>query len=76
VLLRKFCEWRSTGIEETLLVTEGIYSMIQSRFEIAATKPINTPSAFNAHLSVAFAPKPSEEKEYMTRVPYASAVES
>jgi len=50
--------------------------MIQSRFEIAATKPINTPSAFNAHLSVAFAPKPSEEKEYMTRVPYASAVES
>ena len=39
-------------------------------------KPIDTPSAKNAHLSVAFAPKTAEEKEYMSQVPYASAVGS
>jgi len=39
-------------------------------------KPIDTPSASNAHMCVAFAPKSSEEKEYMAHVPYASAVGS
>jgi len=39
-------------------------------------KPIDTPSASNAHMYVAFAPKSSEEKEYMAHVPYASAVGS
>jgi len=43
---------------------------------MATAKPINTPSASNAHMLVAFAPKSSEKKEYMARVPYASAVGS
>jgi hypothetical protein len=46
------------------------------RFGMSTAKPIDTPSAANAHLSVAFAPKTAEEKEYMSRVPYASAVGS
>ncbi|XP_047320506.1 secreted RxLR effector protein 161-like [Impatiens glandulifera] len=43
---------------------------------MATTKPIDTPSASNAHLSVVFAPKSSQEKEYMSHVSYASAVGS
>ena len=43
---------------------------------MSTSKPIYTPSAANIHLSVAFAPKSAEEKEYMSRVPYASAVGS
>ncbi|KAK9676132.1 hypothetical protein RND81_11G056600 [Saponaria officinalis] len=39
-------------------------------------KSIDTPSASNAHLFVAFAPKSAEEKAYMSRVPYANAVGS
>jgi len=38
--------------------------------------PIDTPSASNAHMSIAFTPKSSEEKEYMAHVPYASEVRS
>jgi hypothetical protein len=48
---------------------------ILSSFRIDTVKPIDTPSALNAHLSVAFAPKSFEDKEYMAHVPYASAVE-
>ena len=43
---------------------------------MATAKPIDTPSASNAHLFVAFAPKSSKKKEYMARVPYASAMGS
>jgi len=55
---------------------KGYIQKILSRFGMTTAKPINTPSASNAHLYVAFAPKSSEEKEYMTCVPYASAVGS
>jgi len=41
---------------------------------MCTAKPIDTLSATNAHISVAFSPKITEEKEYMSRVPYASAV--
>ena len=43
---------------------------------MSTAKPIDTLSAANAHLPVAFAPKTAEEKEYMSRIPYASAVGS
>ena len=43
---------------------------------MSTAKPIDTPSVANAHLSVAFAPKTAKEKEYMSRIPYASAVGS
>ena len=38
---------------------------------MSTSKPIDTPYAANGHLSVAFAPKSAEEKEYMSRVSYA-----
>ena len=41
---------------------------------MSTAKSIDTPSAANIHLSTAFAPKSA--KEYMSRVPYASAVGS
>jgi hypothetical protein len=54
----------------------GYIQKILSRFGMTTVKPIDTHSALNAHLSVGFAPKSSEEKEYMAHVPYASAVGS
>jgi len=41
---------------------------------MTTAKPIDTPSASNAHFSVAFEPKSSEEMEYMARLPYANVV--
>ena len=43
---------------------------------MSLAKPIDTPSAANIHLTSMFAPQSDEEKEYMSRVPYASAVGS
>uniref|UniRef100_A0A3Q7EXK7 Reverse transcriptase Ty1/copia-type domain-containing protein n=1 Tax=Solanum lycopersicum TaxID=4081 RepID=A0A3Q7EXK7_SOLLC len=43
---------------------------------MSSSKPIDTPSAANIHLTAMFAPQSEEEKEYMSRVPYASAVGS
>ncbi|XP_038895880.1 secreted RxLR effector protein 161-like [Benincasa hispida] len=39
-------------------------------------KPIDTPSVANARLPSVFSPQSEVEKEYMSRVPYASAVGS
>ncbi|KAJ4721172.1 Retrovirus-related Pol polyprotein from transposon TNT 1-94 [Melia azedarach] len=56
---------------------QKLKDLLNVEFEMKdLAKPIDTPSAANAHLSVAFAPKSAEEKEYMSRVPYASAVGS
>ncbi|KAJ4702606.1 Retrovirus-related Pol polyprotein from transposon TNT 1-94 [Melia azedarach] len=71
-------------LEEEIYMTQpddfrflkGYIQKILSRFGMSTAKPIDTPSAANAHLSVAFAPKSVEENEYMSRVPYASAVGS
>ncbi|GAA0150103.1 hypothetical protein LIER_37064 [Lithospermum erythrorhizon] len=43
---------------------------------MTSANPIDTPNASNAYLSMAFAPKLSKEKQYMSRVPYANVVES
>ncbi|KAJ4723712.1 Retrovirus-related Pol polyprotein from transposon TNT 1-94 [Melia azedarach] len=68
--------YRDRSKNKLFLSQKGYIQKILSRFGISTTKPIDTPSAANAHLSVAFAPKSVEEKEYMSRVPYASAVGS
>ncbi|KAJ4715506.1 Retrovirus-related Pol polyprotein from transposon TNT 1-94 [Melia azedarach] len=62
--------------KKLFLSQKGYIQKILSRFGMSTAKPIDTPSAANAHLSVAFAPKSVEEKEYMSRVPYASVVGS
>ncbi|KAJ4721084.1 Retrovirus-related Pol polyprotein from transposon TNT 1-94 [Melia azedarach] len=43
---------------------------------MSTAKPIDTHRAANAHLFVAFAPKSTEEKKYMSQVPYTSAIGS
>lgn len=63
--------------QKTLFVSQKGYTQkILSRFGMSNAKPLDTPCASNIHLSVAFAPKSVEEKEYMSQVPYASAVGS
>ncbi|KAJ4714843.1 Retrovirus-related Pol polyprotein from transposon TNT 1-94 [Melia azedarach] len=68
--------YRDRSKKKLFLSQKGYIQKILSRFGMSTAKPINTPSAANAHLSVAFAPKSVEEKEYMSRVPYTSAVGS
>ena len=46
-----------------------------SRFAMSSTKSIDTPCAVNIHLTTLFAPQ-SNEKEYMSCVPYSSVVGS
>ncbi|GAA0162317.1 transmembrane signal receptor [Lithospermum erythrorhizon] len=68
--------YRDRSQRKLFLSQKGYIEKILSRFGMAFAKPIDTPSASNAHLSVEFAPKSSEEKEYMSYVPYVSAVGS
>ncbi|KAJ4730101.1 Retrovirus-related Pol polyprotein from transposon TNT 1-94 [Melia azedarach] len=68
--------YRDRSKKKLFLSQKGYIQKILSRFGMSTAKPIDTPSDANAHLSVAFAPKSVEEKEYMSRVPYTSAVGS
>ncbi|GAA0156147.1 hypothetical protein LIER_13705 [Lithospermum erythrorhizon] len=61
---------RDRSQKKLFLSQKGYIEKILSSFEMATSKAIDTPSASNANLSVAFAPKLSEEKEYMKRVHY------
>ncbi|GAA0144157.1 transmembrane signal receptor [Lithospermum erythrorhizon] len=68
--------YRDRSQRKLFLSEKDYIEKILSRFGMASAKPIDTPSASNAHLSVTFTPKSSEEKEYMSCVPYASTVGS
>ncbi|KAJ4706252.1 Retrovirus-related Pol polyprotein from transposon TNT 1-94 [Melia azedarach] len=68
--------YRDRSKKKLFLSQKGYIQKILSRCGMSTAKPIDTPSGANAHLSVAFAPKSVEEKEYMSRVPYTSAVGS
>jgi len=58
--------YRDRSQKKLFLSQKGYIQNILSRFGMSTAKPIDTPSAINAHLSVAFAPKTAEEKEYMS----------
>ncbi|CAL1406992.1 unnamed protein product [Linum trigynum] len=60
--------------KKLFLSRKSYIQKILSRFDMSSAKPLNTPSASNVHLSSAYAPQSEAEKEYMSRVPYASAV--
>ena len=62
--------------KKLLLSQRSYIKKVLARFGMSSSKPINTPSAANIHLTAMFAPQSEEEKEYMSRVPYASAVGS
>ena len=68
--------YRERGQRKLFLSRKGYTRNILSRFDMSTTKPIDTPSTSNNQLCVAFPPKSAEEKEYISRVPYASAIES
>jgi len=52
--------------KKLFLSQKGYIQKILSIFGMSTAKSIDTPSATNAHLSVAFTPKTYEEKEYMS----------
>jgi len=58
--------YRDRSQNKLFLSHKGYIQKILSRFDMSTAKPIDTPSAANAHLSIAFAPKTTEEKEYMS----------
>ena len=68
--------YRDRSQKKLFLSQKSYIQKILSRFGMSTSRSLDTPSAANIHLSTAFAPKSAEEKEYMSRVPYASAVGS
>ena len=57
------------------LTQKGYLKKVLQRFNIdKGTKSVSTPLAPHFKLSATMSPKTVEEREYMTRVPYASAV--
>jgi transposase InsO family protein len=67
--------YRDRNQKKLFLSQEEYIKKILSRFGMSSAKPIDTPTATNNKL-VMYAPQSEEEKEYMSRVPYASAVGS
>ena len=66
--------YRKRSQKKLFLSQKGYNKKILSRFGITILSLF--PSSSNNHLSVAFAPKTVKEKDYMSQVPYASAVGS
>ena len=58
------------------LSQETYIRKILEQFQMQNCKPIDTPIANNDTLSLDMCPKTQEEKDYMARVPYASAIGS
>ncbi|XP_047309704.1 secreted RxLR effector protein 161-like [Impatiens glandulifera] len=67
---------RDRGQKKLFLSQKGYIEKVLSRFGISSAKPIDTPCAANIHLTTLFSPQTYEEKKYMSRVPYYSAVGS
>ena len=53
---------------------EKYVEKILERFEMNKAKPVNVPLASHFKLSSSLCPSSAEEKDYMSRVPYANAV--
>lgn len=67
---------RDRGQKKLFLSQKGYIEKVLSRFGMSTAKHIDTPCAGNIHLTTLYAPQSTEEKEYMSRVPYASDVGS
>ncbi|KAG7558728.1 Integrase catalytic core [Arabidopsis thaliana x Arabidopsis arenosa] len=66
---------RDRSQNKLFLSQKGYIQKVLNRFGMLSAKPIDTPFAANIHLTM-FANQSEEEKEYMSRVPYANAVGS
>ncbi|XP_071939680.1 secreted RxLR effector protein 161-like [Coffea arabica] len=68
--------FRDRSQKKFFLSQKSYIEKVLSRFGMCTAKPLNTPSAANAQLSVTLAPQSKAEIEYMAKVPYSSAVGS
>lgn len=71
--------WRFTGTEAQagcICHRKGTLRRCLNVVGMQNCKPVSTPLAAYFRLSTALSPQSEEEKEHMSRVPYASAVES
>ncbi|XP_038889281.1 secreted RxLR effector protein 161-like [Benincasa hispida] len=68
--------YRDRDKNKLFLSHKGYIQKILSRFGMSSAKPIDTSSAVNACFSSVLSPQSEAEKEYMSRVPYASVVRS
>ncbi|CAL9237692.1 unnamed protein product [Arabidopsis halleri] len=66
---------RDRSQNKLFLSQKGYIQKVLNIFGMLSAKPVDTPFAVNIHLTM-FAPQSEEEKEYMSRVPYANAVGS
>ena len=58
------------------LSQKGYIEKVLHRFNMQNTKPFSTPLAAHFKLSSTLSPKTDDERDYMSRVPYSSAVGS
>ncbi|CAM8885712.1 unnamed protein product [Rhodiola kirilowii] len=68
--------YKERSQKKLFLSQKSYIQKILSRFGMSSAKPIDTPSAVNLRLSSVSAAQSEAEKEYMSRVPYSSAVGS
>ncbi|KAL9293532.1 putative RNA-directed DNA polymerase [Arabidopsis thaliana] len=66
---------RDRNQNKLFLSQKGYIQKVLNRFGMLSAKPVDTAFAANIHLTV-FAPQSEEDKEYMSRVPYANVVGS
>lgn len=68
--------YRDRSRRKFFLSQKSYIQKILTKFGMSNARPLSTPSDANFRLSTALAPQLEAEKEYMSRVPYASAVGS
>ncbi|XP_071932870.1 uncharacterized protein [Coffea arabica] len=67
---------RDRGVGKLFLTQKNYLEKVLERFGMKDAKLVSTPLASHFRLSAAQSPQSDEEEEYMTRVPYSSAVGS
>ncbi|KAG8489157.1 hypothetical protein CXB51_017144 [Gossypium anomalum] len=67
---------RDRKINKLYLSQKGYIEKVLCRFNMQSAKPVSTPLAAHFRLSSALSPQSNDEIEYMSHVPYSSAVGS
>ena len=67
---------RNRAADRLYLSQKGYIEKVLRRFNMQSAKPVTTPLAAHFRLSSALCPQSDDEVDYMSRVPYSSAVGS
>ncbi|KAG8496044.1 hypothetical protein CXB51_009475 [Gossypium anomalum] len=67
---------RDRKVSKLYLSQKGYIEKVLCRFNMQSAKPVSTPLAAHFRLSLALSPQSDDEIEYMSHVPYSSAVGS